>query len=79
MLSYQHSGFSVDAVVCIPVHDRAALERLIRYCARALFPMDRLRKEGAALFYRCAKQLSEPASQPTISAVQKWTNCTLHH
>ena len=34
MLAYQHSGFSVDAGVCIEAHDRAALERLLRYCAR---------------------------------------------
>jgi hypothetical protein len=34
MLGYQHSGFSVDAGVRIESHDRAALERLLRYCAR---------------------------------------------
>ena len=62
MLGYQHSGFSVDAGVCIEAHDRAALERLLRYCARPPFAMDRLRKEGAALVYRCAKQHSEPGS-----------------
>ena len=62
MLGYQHSGFSVDAGVCIQAHDRAALERLLRYCARPPFAMDRLRKEGAALVYRCAKQRSEPSS-----------------
>ncbi len=28
MLAYTHSGFSVDAGVCIQAHDRAALERL---------------------------------------------------
>ena len=52
MLAYQHSGFSVDAGVCIEAPDRAALERLLRYCARSPFAMDRLRKEGAALVYR---------------------------
>ncbi|MBP6559395.1 MAG: IS91 family transposase [Burkholderiaceae bacterium] len=62
MLAYKHSGFSVDAGVCIEAHDRAALERLLRYCARPPFAMDRLRKEGAALVYRCAKQRSEPGS-----------------
>ena len=62
MLGYQHSGFSVDAGVLIEAHDRAALERLLRYCARPPFAMDRLRKEGAALVYRCAKQHSEPGS-----------------
>ena len=62
MLAYQHSGFSVDAGVCIEADDRAALERLLRYCARPPFAMDRLRKEGAELVYRCAKQQSEPGS-----------------
>jgi len=61
MLAYQHSGFSVHASVCIEAHDRAALERLLRYCARPPFAMERLRLEGAVLVYRCAKQHSEPA------------------
>jgi hypothetical protein len=62
MLTYQHSGFSVDAGVRIESHDRAALERLLRYCARPPFACGRLRKEGTALVYRCAKQHSEPSS-----------------
>jgi hypothetical protein len=62
MLAYKHSGFSVDAGVCIEAQDRAALERLLRYCARPPFAMDRLRKEGVELVYRCAKQRSEPGS-----------------
>ena len=62
MLGYQHNGFSVDAGVCIKAHDRAGLERLLRYCARPPFAMERLRKEGAALVYRCAKRHSEPTS-----------------
>ncbi len=62
MLGYQHSGFSVDAAVRIGEHDRVALERLLRYCARPPFAMDRLRKAGAELVYRCAKQHSEPSS-----------------
>ncbi|MDG0027906.1 transposase, partial [Trinickia sp. Y13] len=41
MLGYKHSGFSVDAGVCIEAHDRAALERLLRYCARPPFSMER--------------------------------------
>jgi hypothetical protein len=62
MLAYPHSGFSVDAGVCIEAHDRAALERLLRYCARPPFACGRLRQEGSALVYRCAKQRSEPRS-----------------
>ena len=62
MLAYQHDGFSADAGVCIEAHDRAALERPLRYCARPPFARDRLRKEGVELVYRCAKQCSEPTS-----------------
>jgi hypothetical protein len=56
------AGFRWMPGVCIEAHDRAALERLLRYCARPPFAMERLRKEGAALVYRCAKQRSEPTS-----------------
>lgn len=42
-------------------HDRAELERLLQYCARPPFSMERMRKEGATLVYRCAKQRSELA------------------
>ena len=68
MLAYQHSGFSVDAGGCIQAHDRAALERLLRYCVRPPFAMERLRKEGTALVYRCAKQHSEPGSDHGLTA-----------
>jgi hypothetical protein len=47
--------------VRIEAHVRCALERLLRYCARPPFAMDRLRKEGTALVYRCFRQHSEPA------------------
>ena len=62
MLGYKHSGFSVDTSVCIAAQDRAGLERLLRYCARPPFALDRLRKAGSELIYRCAKQHSEPGS-----------------
>ena len=53
MPAYPHSGFSVDAGVCIQSQDRAGLERLLRYCARPPFAMDRLRQRGADLVYHC--------------------------
>jgi hypothetical protein len=55
MLAYQHSGFSVDAGVCIAATDRAGLERLLRYCARPPFAIERLRQRGADLVYHCPK------------------------
>ena len=77
MLGYPHSGFSVDAGVCIAAHDRAALERLLRYCARPPFAMERLRKEGEALVYRCAKQHSEPGSDKRGARVDELQLTTL--
>jgi len=58
MPAYTHSGFSVDAGVCIEATDHTGLERLLRYCARAPFTMDRLRKQGADLVYHCPKPQS---------------------
>jgi hypothetical protein len=34
MLASENSGFSLDAAVRVAAHDRAGLERLLRYCAR---------------------------------------------
>jgi len=46
MLTWQGTGgFSVDASVRIHGSDRAGRERLIRYCARPPFALDRLRIE----------------------------------
>ena len=58
MLACQHSGFSVDAGVCIEAHDRARLERLLRYCARPPFSMERMRQRGADRVYHCPKPQS---------------------
>jgi hypothetical protein len=47
MLSWDHGGgFSLDASVRIEATDRAGLERLIRYCARPPFALDRLHLVG---------------------------------
>ena len=50
MLTWQGSGgFSVDASVRIDGEDRAGLERLVRYCARPPFALERLHAlDGAA-------------------------------
>ena len=48
MLTWKHSGFSVDASVRISLADRdvpesfQSLEHLLRYCARPAFALDRL-------------------------------------
>ena len=45
MAQWEHGGgFSVDASVRIEAADRAGRERLLRYCARPPFVLDRLRE-----------------------------------
>jgi hypothetical protein len=42
MRRWEHGGgFSLDATIRIAAHDRAGLERLLRYCARPAFARDR--------------------------------------
>ncbi len=45
MAEWEHGGgFSVDAEVRIEAHERDGLERLLRYCARPAFALERLRE-----------------------------------
>jgi len=57
MAEWQHGGgFSVDAKVCIEAHERCGLERLLRYCARPAFALERLREIDARhLVYESVK------------------------
>jgi hypothetical protein len=44
MAAWEHGGgFSVDAGVRIEADNRAGLERLLRYCARPAYALERLR------------------------------------
>ena len=55
-------GFSVDASVRIEAWDRAGLERLLRYCARAPLALERLTWAQAkleTLLYRLPKPLPD--------------------
>ncbi len=58
MLAFKHSGFSVNAGVRIEAPDCAGLERLLRYCARPPFFLERLRQRGVELVYHCPKPQS---------------------
>ena len=53
MAQWEHGGgFSVDGSVLIEAVDRAGRERLLRYCARPPFALDRLRElDGEHLVY----------------------------
>ncbi len=55
MLSYENSGFSLDATVRTEAFDRAGLERLIRYCARPPYASENLRWNGPWLVYHFPK------------------------
>jgi hypothetical protein len=50
MLTWQGSGgFSVDASVRIEADDRAGIERLVRYCVRPRFALERLHATDSLL------------------------------
>ena len=54
MGAWQHDGgFSLDASVRIEGHDRPGLERLLRYCARPTFALERIERidEGRILYH----------------------------
>jgi len=55
MLTYDNSGFSLDASVKVENFDKEALERLIRYCARPPFKSENLRWHGKSLEYTFPK------------------------
>jgi len=58
MREWRHGGgFSLDASVAIEADDRAGLERLLRYCSRPAFSVERLswRVEGERVVYRLPK------------------------
>ena len=73
MLSWQGSGgFSIDASVRIEGEDRAGVERLLRYCARPPFALERLWAPGGIV------SLASPESRlvyrlPTKGGVPKPT------
>jgi hypothetical protein len=71
MLGYKHSGFSVDTSVCIAAHDRAGLERLLRYCARPPFAMERRAKRAASWFTAAPSSTASPAATSTTNAVPR--------
>jgi len=47
MVTWDNSGFSLDAAVCIAGHDRAGLERRLRYGARPPFALERIEQVNA--------------------------------
>jgi Putative transposase len=61
---------SVDTSVRIEAHDRAGRERLLRYCARPAFSMERLRKAAQRTGIREARRHSGRADSYAAGADQ---------
>jgi len=80
MLSWQGSGgFSIDASVRIEGDDRAGVERLLRYCARPPFALERLYAPGgivslaspeSKLVYRLPKPAPDGRTELLLSPLQ---------
>ena len=71
MLRWSHAGgFSVDASVWIAAHDRRGLERLLRYCARPVFALERLQwcnEHHERVVYQLLKALPDGRTAPCSS------------
>jgi hypothetical protein len=66
MLTWQASGgFSLDASVRIHGSDSSGRERLLRYCARPPFALERLRIESTPQPVRSAAPPARPARPPS--------------
>jgi hypothetical protein len=64
-------GFSVDASVRIEADDRAGLERLLRYCARPPFALERLEAVDAhRLMYHLPKPQPDGCTEWILSPLE---------
>lgn len=72
MLGWEHGGgFSLDASVCIEGHDRAGLERLLRYCARPPFALEHLHTLDAGhLLYHNPKPRSDSPRELVLTPME---------
>ncbi len=72
MQRWDHSGgFSVDAAVRIEGWDRDGLERLVRYCARPPFALERLEASGAdRLVYHLPKPGPDGRTDLTLTPLE---------
>ena len=72
MASWDHGGgFSLDASVRIEGPDRAGLERLLRYCARPPFALERLEQVGDdELIYRLPKAQADGRTQLRLTPLE---------
>ena len=71
MLAWETSGFSLDASVHVAAQDRAGLERLLRYCARPPFALERLELlDAERVVYRLPKPQRDGATALTLTPLE---------
>jgi Putative transposase len=72
MAGWHHGGgFSLDASVRIDGHDRAGLERLLRYCARPPFALERLEQlPDGQIVYRFPKPQPDGTTQVRLTPLE---------
>ena len=67
----ENSGFSLDASVRIAAWDRAGLERLLRYCARPPFALERLELlDDERIIYRLPKPQRDGTTALTLRPLE---------
>jgi hypothetical protein len=68
---HNDGGFSLDAAVRIPGWDRAGLERLLRYCARPPFALDRLEAiDDEHLRYQLSKPQPDGTTELSLTPLE---------
>jgi len=71
MLAWDNGGFSLDASVRIAGHDRAGLERLLRYCARPPFALERIEQVNEdRILCRLPKPQRNGCNQLTLTPLE---------
>jgi len=71
MLAWQNGGFSLDAAVRVGSHDRAGLERLLRYCARPAFALEPLNLlDAERVVYRLPKPQRDGSKALTLTPTE---------
>ncbi|MGF1525178.1 MAG: transposase [Candidatus Competibacterales bacterium] len=72
MGAWQHDGgFSLDASLHIEGHDREGLERLLRYCARPPFALERIERiDEERIVYHLPKPTPDEQTRLTLTPLE---------
>ena len=79
MLTRENSGFSLDASVHVAARDRAGLERLLGYCARPPFALERLELlDEHRVVYRLPKPQRDGTTTLTLAPLELIDHLAAH-